>query len=129
MGAKIFVYIVTSADGLNSWVMRYNGSASCAVYGGNTWVAPNGYSSVIVSSNGFITSSVITTPMTSTKVAAWNGSYWVLGGGGGNTFATSTNNGTSVINIKCGRKKIVPIVIPPNFLYFFWTGPVFLDDD
>ena len=87
--------IVTSLDGFNSWVMRQGGNALSAVYGGNTWVATTGFSTVIVSSNGFITNNVITTTMTTTKVSAFNGSVWVLGGSGVHTFATSTTNGAT----------------------------------
>ena len=39
----------------------------------------------------------ITTPVSVTKTAGWNGSYWVLGGQSGNTFATSTDNGVTWI--------------------------------
>ena len=88
--------IVTSLDGFNSHVNRYNGGAVCAAYGGNTWVAASGNSSVFVSSNGFITTTVVTTsPIGTTKAVAFNGSQWVLGGSGGNIFATSANNGVT----------------------------------
>ena len=75
--------------------MRYNQSSQNAFYGGNTWVSPNGGSVVIVSTNGFITYTTPASQMTNTNGAAYNGSMWVVGGAGGNTFSTSTDNGAS----------------------------------
>jgi hypothetical protein len=88
--------ITTSLNGFNSYVMRHNGMAAAALYGGNTWVAV-GNDQAIVSSNGFITKTTVFTQINNTSVIGWNGTYWVVGGSGGNTFATSTDNGATWI--------------------------------
>jgi hypothetical protein len=85
----------TSYDGI-TWVARGT-NARQIVYANNMWMASaSSGSSIRRSFNGLTWTSVVT-PITTVVCVGWNGSYWVIGGQTGNTFATSYNNGASWI--------------------------------